>query len=133
MPNLHGERPDGQTFAGVSVKLGHGVAISWDGQVICNRPSLSQPNEPDGGGRVGSGRNSFKNHLHGAFTAAIERVLQVGRLLCSAALKLLPLMGSSHLCLGGRGHTAARGRLGRENEVYNWMIVLSGVSVRNSN
>ncbi len=35
-PNVHGKKPDGTEFCGMAVKLGLGVAISWDGYVICH-------------------------------------------------------------------------------------------------
>ena len=31
MPYLQGTRPKGCPFAGIAIRLGHGVAISWDG------------------------------------------------------------------------------------------------------
>lgn len=34
MPNLHGISVSGKIFNGVAIKLRHGMAISWDGQVI---------------------------------------------------------------------------------------------------
>ena len=71
MPNLHGTRPDGRTFAGIAIRLGHGVAISWDGRVIRHCTSLSMPDGIDGK-RVGGGKKCFKNHLYGTFTAAKE-------------------------------------------------------------
>lgn len=89
MPNLHGMRPDGRPFAGVAIRLSHGVAISWDGRVIRHCTSLSMPDGIDGK-RVGDGRNCFKNHLYGTFTAAKERVVQAGRLQCAAAAASKP-------------------------------------------
>jgi hypothetical protein len=62
MPNLHDVRPDGRPFAGIAIKLGHGVAIRH-----CT--SLSMPDGIDGK-RVGDGHSRFNNHLYGTFTAA---------------------------------------------------------------
>jgi hypothetical protein len=90
MPNLHGTRPDGRPFAGVAIKLGHGVAISWDGRVIRHCTSLSMPDGIDGA-RVGEGKKRFKNHLYGTFTAAKERVVQAGRLQSAAAAASQPV------------------------------------------
>ena len=81
MPNLYGKRPDGTTFCGIVIKLGHGVAISWDGRVIRHGTSLSKPDGLDGE-RVGVGK-SFKNHLYGNFTAAKERIVSAGRAMCA--------------------------------------------------
>ena len=80
LPNVHGLKPDGATkFRGVAVKLGHGVAISWDGRVIRHCTSISHP-DGMGSGRVGEVKDShFRNHLYGAFTAAKERIVRAGR------------------------------------------------------
>ena len=44
LPNVHGLKPDGVTkFRGMVVKLGHRVAISWDGRVIRHCTSMSHP------------------------------------------------------------------------------------------
>jgi hypothetical protein len=84
LPNVHGKRPDGVTYRGMAVKLGHGVAISWDGRVIRHCTSVSKP---DGihGRRVGDRKASqFENNLYGTFTAAKERIVQAGRALSAA-------------------------------------------------
>ena len=53
LPNVHGLKPDGVTkFRGMAVKLGHGVAISWDGRVIRHCTSNPIPMEWDLGGLV---------------------------------------------------------------------------------
>jgi len=95
MPNIHGRRPHetswrgerraGDRFAGLAIKLRHGVAISWDGRVIRHCTSLSHPDGWDYA-RVGrAGENpSFMNNLYGTFTAAKERVVTAGR---SSSLK----------------------------------------------
>ncbi|KAI2498525.1 hypothetical protein MHU86_15985 [Fragilaria crotonensis] len=73
----HGEQLEGKPFAGLAIKLGHGVAISWDGRVIRHCTSISQP---DGlsGGKVGFDRKKFGNKLYGTFTAAKEKVVKAG-------------------------------------------------------
>ncbi len=44
LPNVHGLKRDRVTkFRGMAVKLGHGVAISWDGRVIRHCTSMSHP------------------------------------------------------------------------------------------
>ena len=91
MPNLHGVRPDGVPFAGVAIRLSHGVAISWDDRIICHCTSLSKPDGPDGN-RVGEGRH--RNHLYGTFTAAKERVVNAGRILSAKALQSKPPQAS---------------------------------------
>jgi len=83
----HGEQLEGKPFAGLAIKLGHGVAISWDGRVIRHCTSISQP---DGlsGGKVGFDRKKFGNKLYGTFTAAKEKVVKAGRAQCQASNKL---------------------------------------------
>ena len=104
MPNLHGRGPDGAPFAGVAIRLTHGVAISWDGRIIRPCTSLSKP---DGDGvkskRVGEGRH--RNHLYGTFTAAKERVVNAGRILSARALKSKPPPVSGD-CSGGDGESS---------------------------
>lgn len=90
LPNLHGTRPDGRPFAGVAIRLSHGVAISWDGRVIRHCTSLSMPDGIDGR-RVGDGRYCFKNNLYGSFTAAKERIVQAGRLASATAVASRPV------------------------------------------
>ncbi|KAI2509978.1 hypothetical protein MHU86_4404 [Fragilaria crotonensis] len=42
LPNVYGTKPDGRsTFSGMAVRLGHGVAISWNGRVIRHCTSVS--------------------------------------------------------------------------------------------
>jgi hypothetical protein len=65
LPNLHGTRPDRTPFAGVAIRLTHGIAISWDGRIICHCTSLSRPDGPTGK-RVGEG--GHRNHQYGYFT-----------------------------------------------------------------
>lgn len=89
MPNLHGKHPDGKPFAGVAIRLTHGIAISWDGRIIRHCTSLSEPEGPDGK-RVGAGEGGHGNHLYGTFTAAKERVVNVGRILSERALQSKP-------------------------------------------
>ncbi len=66
VPNVHGLKSDGVTkFRGLAVKLGHGVAISWDGRVIRHCTSVSHPDGMECG-RVGEVRDShFRNHMFG--------------------------------------------------------------------
>lgn len=84
MPNLHGNGPDGKAFYGIAIKLGYGIAISWDGRVIRHATSISHPDGPNGM-RVGNVGYGGRNHLFGTFTAAKERVIKVGRSLSAAA------------------------------------------------
>lgn len=79
----HGEQLKGEPFEGLAIKLGHGVAISWDGRVIRHCTSISQP---DGlcGQKVGSDRKKFSNKLYGTFTAAKEKIVKAGRAWCRA-------------------------------------------------
>ena len=83
MPNLYGKRPDGRPFRCVAIKLSYGTAISWDGRVIGHATSLSKTDAVDGM-RVGDVGYYPRNHLFGAFTAAKERVIKVGRALSNA-------------------------------------------------
>ena len=79
MPNIYGQRPDGTPFSGLAVKLYHGTAISWDGRVIRHCTSLTKPDGSDGPVVKAGGRQRFKNHVFGTFTAAKERIVQAGR------------------------------------------------------
>ena len=85
MPNVEGKRPDGTKYRGLAIKLGHGIAISWDGRVVRHCTSVSCPDGLDGG-YVGVGKDSlsFANHLYGAFTCAKEKIVQAGRAGCAA-------------------------------------------------
>jgi hypothetical protein len=76
LPNVHGLKPDGVTkFHGMVVKLGHRVAISWDGRVIRHCTSVSHPDglEYAMAGKVKD--SHFCIHLYGTFTAATRREL----------------------------------------------------------
>jgi hypothetical protein len=68
---------DGSHYYSAAIKLGQGVAVSWDGRVICHGTSLSKPDGVDGY-MVNAGRCS-ENHLYGSFTAAKSRVVAAGR------------------------------------------------------
>ena len=92
MPNVYGTRPhqvspdggriQGKPFAGLAIKLTHGVAISWDGRVIRHCTSLSHPDGWEGE-RIGDRfSQQFTNNLYGTFTAAKERVVNAGRAQC---------------------------------------------------
>jgi hypothetical protein len=85
MPNVKGERPDGTKYHGLVIKLGHGIAISWDGRVVRHCTSVSCPDGMDAG-YVGVGKDSpsFVNHLYGVFTCAKEKIVQAGRAGCAA-------------------------------------------------
>jgi hypothetical protein len=85
MPNVEGKRPDGTEYRGLAIKLGHGIAISWDGRVVRHCTSVSCPDGLDGG-YVGVGKESpsFVNHLYGAFTCAKEKIVRAGRAGCAA-------------------------------------------------
>jgi hypothetical protein len=88
IPNVHGLRPDGKTkFHGMAVKLGHGVAISWDGRVIRHCMLVSCPDGMEFG-YVTRGRDSlFLNHLYRTFTAAKEKIVRAGRARCAASYR----------------------------------------------
>ena len=80
MPNVHGRKLDGSTFAGVAIKLRHGTAISWDGRVVRHCTSITMPDGINGGSPLDSKRKrDFANHVYGTFTAAKERIVQAGR------------------------------------------------------
>jgi hypothetical protein len=65
LPTVHGLNPDGVTkFRGVAVKLGHGVAISWEGWVIRHCTSGCVRSRWDGVCEGGQKKDShFCNHL----------------------------------------------------------------------
>lgn len=91
VPNVHGLRPDGKTrFRGMAVKLGHGVAISWDGRVIRHCTSVSCPDGMECGYVAGKRESPFQNHLYGTFTSAKEKIVGAGRAGCA-----------ERYCLGG--------------------------------
>ncbi|KAI2491465.1 hypothetical protein MHU86_23102 [Fragilaria crotonensis] len=70
IPSVCGLRPGTKTkFSGMAVKLGHGVAISWDGRVIRHCTSVSCPDGMERG-FVARKRSPFRNYLYGTFTAA---------------------------------------------------------------
>lgn len=86
MPNVHGRRLDGSSFAGVAIKLHHGTAISWDGRVVRHCTSITMPDGIDGRSPLDSHRKGdFANHVYGTFTAAKERIVQAGRKFAAAA------------------------------------------------
>jgi hypothetical protein len=67
LPNVHCVRDDGMHFNGIAIKLRHGTVISWDGRVVKHCTTVPIP-----GGN---------NHVYGTFTAAMERIVGVGRAL----------------------------------------------------
>ena len=79
MPNVEGKRPNGTKFTGLAIKLGHGIAISWDGRIVRHCTSVSCPDGLDSG-YVGVGKDStsFVNTLYGLFTCAKEKIVQAG-------------------------------------------------------
>jgi hypothetical protein len=99
LPNVHGLKPDGVSkFRGLAVKLGHGVAISWDGRVIRHCTSVSHPDGMECG-RVGVVKDShFRNHLYGTFTAAKERIVRVGRAQSAASDSVSPSVVDALRC-----------------------------------
>jgi hypothetical protein len=80
MPNLYGIGNDGNPFNSVAVKLHHGTAISWDGRVIRHCTSLTSP---DGRPETQFVSES-SNHVYGTFSAAKERIVNVGRCIAAA-------------------------------------------------
>jgi hypothetical protein len=93
LPNVHGKKTDGTEFHGMAMRLGHGVAISWDGQVIRHCTSASHPDGMERG-RVGEMKDShFKTHLYGTFSAAKEKIVHMGR--AESAAKHQALSSSS--------------------------------------
>ena len=96
LPNVHGVRPimeNGRKkwipFKGMAVKLGHGVAISWDGRKIRHCTSVSCPDGMDAGFVARKGNESgFENNLYGVFTAAKEKIVKAGRAACANAYRL---------------------------------------------
>jgi hypothetical protein len=96
LPNVHGKKPDGTEFRGMAVKLGHGVAISWDGRVIRHCTSASHPDGMERG-RVGEVKDShFKNHLYGTFSAAKEKIVRMGRAVSAAKHQELSSSSGGH-------------------------------------
>ncbi|KAI2513045.1 hypothetical protein MHU86_1336 [Fragilaria crotonensis] len=85
MPNVEGKRPNGTKFTGLAIKLGHGIAISWDGRIVRHCTSVSCPDGLDSG-YVGVAKDStsFVNTLYGVFTCAKEKIVQAGRAGCAA-------------------------------------------------
>ena len=80
----------------MAVKLGHGVAISWDGRVIRHCTSASHPDGMERG-RVGEVKDShFKNHLYGTFSAAKEKIVRMGRAVSAAKHQELSSSSGGH-------------------------------------
>jgi hypothetical protein len=89
MPNVHGRKVDGSSFAGVAIKLYHGTAISWDGRVVRHCTSITMPDGFCGGSQPhGHRKEHFANHVYGTYTAAKERIVQAGRRHAAAAAAL---------------------------------------------
>jgi hypothetical protein len=79
LPNVHGTKPDGCTmFRGIAIKLGHGVATSWDGPVLRHCTSVLHPDGMEGDRVCGTKDSRFHNH------PAKERIVQSGRMLSAA-------------------------------------------------
>jgi hypothetical protein len=90
LPNVHGVRLEqGKQieFQGMAVKLGHGVAISWDGWKIRHCTSVSCPDGMKAGYVAKGNECSFRNHLFGVFTAAKEKIVKAGRARCAASYR----------------------------------------------
>ena len=87
MPSIHGRRPGANLtcwvpFAGLAILITNGVSISWDGRDIRHCTLVSEPDGPPVGESAGDWAGSVQqteNHLYGTFTAAKERVVEVGR------------------------------------------------------
>jgi hypothetical protein len=80
MPNLFCIGNDGNPYNGMAVKLYHGTAISWDGRVIRHCTSLTSP---DGRPETQFVSESL-NHVYGTFSAAKERIGNVGQRIAAA-------------------------------------------------
>ncbi len=66
LPNVHITNPDGRTkFCGIADKLGHGVAISWDGPVLCHCTSAFHSDGMEGDRICGAKDSRFHNHPFG--------------------------------------------------------------------
>ena len=80
MPNLYGIGNDGNPYNRVAARLFHGTAISWDGRAIRHCTLLTTP--------VGRPETQFEsessNHVYGTFSAAKERIVNVGRRIAAA-------------------------------------------------
>ncbi|KAI2512011.1 hypothetical protein MHU86_2299 [Fragilaria crotonensis] len=86
IPSVCGLRPGTKTkFSGMAVKLGHGVAISWDGRVIRHCTSVSCPDGMERGFVARKRGSPFRNYLYGTFTAAKEKIVEAGRAACAEA------------------------------------------------
>jgi hypothetical protein len=88
LPNVYGVRLEqGKRigFQGMAVKLGHGVAISWDGRKIRHCMTASCPDGMKAGYVAKGNESSFRNHLYGVFTAAKEKIVKAGRARCAAS------------------------------------------------
>jgi hypothetical protein len=73
LPGVYGVTPDGRPFSGLAIELCYGVAISWDGRVICHCTSIMS--------RVTGDTQSptiEENHVDGTFCAAKARVIDHG-------------------------------------------------------
>ena len=86
MPNIHGRRPGANfawvPFAGLAIMITNGVSISWDGRDIRHCTSVLEPDGPPVGESADDWAGSVQqtaNHLYGTFSAAKERVVEVGR------------------------------------------------------
>ena len=108
LPNVHGVRLEqGKQieFQGMAVKLGHGVAISWDGRKIRHCTSVSCPDGMKAGYVAKGNECSFRNHLYGVFTAAKEKIVKAGRARCAASYRPRVLsfsVDAEKSCKGGK-------------------------------
>ena len=91
MPIIHGRRPGAKLtwvpFAGLAILITNGVSISWDGRDIRHCMSVLEPDGPPVGESAADwagGVQQTENHLYGTFTAAKERVVDVGKKVSAA-------------------------------------------------
>jgi hypothetical protein len=88
MPNVHGMRLDGSSYAGLAIKLHYGTAICWDGRVVRHCTSITMPDGLEGRSPLDSScqkKAAVSNHVYGTFTAAKERIVEAGRRFAAAA------------------------------------------------
>ncbi len=108
LPNVHGVRLEqGKQieFQGMAVKLGHGVAISWDSRKIRHCTSVSCPDGMKAGYVAKGNKCSFRNHLYGVFSAAKEKIVKAGRVRCAASYRPRVLsfsVDAEKSCKGGK-------------------------------
>lgn len=89
MPNVHGMRLDGSSYAGLAIKLHYGTAILWDGRVVrYSCTSITMPDGHEGRRPLDSSRQkkaAVSNHVYSMFTAAKECIVEADRCFAEAA------------------------------------------------